>query len=401
MPDPAIIVDGLWKRYHKRFGASTLWSLLGARERTDDEFWALRDVSFEVQPGECLGIIGPNGSGKSTLLKILSRITNPTKGRVRVNGRVASMLEVGTGFHSELTGRENVYLSGAIMGMSQAEIRKRFDAIVAFSGVEDFIDVPVKRYSSGMYVRLAFAVAAHVETDILICDEVLAVGDAAFQQRCMGKMGEAGRLGRTVLFVSHSMAAVSSICQKACLIRDGRVAQAGPTDLVIATYMRVPTKDGVTWLNARTDRQGDGTLRFTSVGTHCRGTPASTVLSGDSLDVIIDYEAHEVLSRASVSLGFYGAYGHFMLWCNNELIGTAFQRLPQRGRIVCTIPRLPFTPGSYTINVYAEVNGAIADWVQQAHAFQVAAGDFYGTGRVVPAGHGGLLADQRWTCSGG
>jgi len=182
MGKPAVVVDHLWKRYHKRFGTSTLWSLFGRRERTDDEFWALKDVSFEVQPGECLGIIGPNGSGKSTLLKILSRITKPTRGRIEVNGRVASMLEVGTGFHPDLTGRENIYLNGAVLGMKRAEIRKRFDEIVAFSGVEEFIDVPVKRYSSGMYVRLAFAVAANIQTDILFMDEVLAVGDAEFQQ---------------------------------------------------------------------------------------------------------------------------------------------------------------------------------------------------------------------------
>jgi lipopolysaccharide transport system ATP-binding protein len=243
MPDAAIQVDGLWKRYHKRFGASTLWSLLGARERTDDEFWALREVSFEVQPGECLGIIGPNGSGKSTLLKVLSRITHATRGRVRVNGRVASMLEVGTGFHSELTGRENVYLSGAIMGMSQAEIRKRFDAIVAFSGVEEFIDVPVKRYSSGMYVRLAFAVAAHVETDILIVDEVLAVGDAEFQKKCMGTMGEEGRRGRTILLVSHNVGAILQACSRALWLQRGTTQQVGSAKDVVKAYVhdsRVP-----------------------------------------------------------------------------------------------------------------------------------------------------------------
>src|SRR6202045_1833456 len=186
-----------------------------------EEFWALRDVSFEVQQGEILGIIGRNGAGKSTLLKILSRITEPTAGRVTLRGRVASLLEVGTGFHPELTGRENIYLNGAILGMTQAEIRKKFDEIVAFAEVEKFLDTPVKHYSSGMYVRLAFAVAAHLEPEILIIDEVLAVGDAEFQKKCLGKMDEVSRGGRTVLFVSHNMAAIENLCSRGVVLHQG------------------------------------------------------------------------------------------------------------------------------------------------------------------------------------
>lgn len=237
MLDPVVKVEGLWKRYHKRFGTSTLWSFFGAHERADDEFWALKDVSFDVRPGECLGIIGANGSGKSTLLKVLSRITVATRGRVAVNGRVASLLEVGTGFHPELTGRDNVFLSGAVLGMSRAEIRKRFDEIVEFSGVEDFIDVPVKRYSSGMYVRLAFAVAANIRTDVLIVDEVLAVGDAAFQKRCLGKMGDVGKAGRTILFVSHNMPSIVRLCNRAILLKKGRVALEGPAYRVVNEHL--------------------------------------------------------------------------------------------------------------------------------------------------------------------
>ena len=201
------------------------------------DFWALRDVSFDVQQGEVLGIIGRNGAGKSTLLKILSRITEPTAGRVTLRGRVASLLEVGTGFHPELTGRENIFLNGAILGMSRAEIRRKFDEIVAFAEVEQFLDTPVKRYSSGMYVRLAFAVAAHLEPEILVVDEVLAVGDAEFQKKCLGKMGEVAKGGRTVLFVSHNMAAIRRLCSRVILLKNGRITQSGNVNQCIDTYL--------------------------------------------------------------------------------------------------------------------------------------------------------------------
>ena len=211
----------------------------GAITNADDTtIWALKDVSFEVQEGEVIGIIGRNGAGKSTLLKILSRITEPTSGRIVMHGRVASLLEVGTGFHPELTGRENIFLNGALLGMTRAEIKAKFDEIVAFSEIEKFLDTPVKRYSSGMYVRLAFAVAAHLEPEILIVDEVLAVGDVRFQRKCMEKMGDVSKAGRTVLFVSHSMPAITRLCQRALLLSDGRVVQDGPAHKVVSAYFR-------------------------------------------------------------------------------------------------------------------------------------------------------------------
>jgi ABC-type polysaccharide/polyol phosphate transport system ATPase subunit len=205
-----------------------------------EEFWALRDVSFEIERGEVVGVIGRNGAGKSTLLKILSRITEPTEGRVEIRGRVASLLEVGTGFHPELTGRENIYLNGAILGMTHGEIRRKFDEIVAFAEVERFLDTPVKRYSSGMYVRLAFAVAAHLEPEILIIDEVLAVGDAEFQKKCLGKMGEVAGEGRTVVFVSHNMAAVQTLCRRGVMLSNGRLAHQGDMNEVAAAYIEAP-----------------------------------------------------------------------------------------------------------------------------------------------------------------
>jgi homopolymeric O-antigen transport system ATP-binding protein len=256
---PVISVENLSKRYiighQKQERYTALRDVLanGARslanrlchpfaspqnDPTHEEFWALKDVSFDIQQGDRVGIIGRNGAGKSTLLKILSRITEPTAGRVKIKGRVASLLEVGTGFHPELTGRENIFLNGAILGMSKAEIKSKFDEIVAFAEVERFLDTPVKRYSSGMYVRLAFAVAAHLEPEILIVDEVLAVGDAQFQKKCLGKMEEVGQEGRTVLFVSHNMGALRSLCDRAVLLRDGSLAAEGETETIISEYVK-------------------------------------------------------------------------------------------------------------------------------------------------------------------
>jgi lipopolysaccharide transport system ATP-binding protein len=252
MTAPAIRVEGLWKEYviGAASGTQTFREALtetitapfrrlrrgATSDAPEQRFWALQDVSFEVQPGEVVGIIGRNGAGKSTLLKILSRITAPTRGEVQIRGRIASLLEVGTGFHPELTGRENIRLNGAILGMTGAEIRSKFDEIVAFAGVEKFIDTPVKRYSSGMYVRLAFAVAAHLEPEILVIDEVLAVGDAEFQRKCLGKMGEVTASGRTVLFVSHNMSSINALCTRVILLNGGQVQSDGATREVTTYY---------------------------------------------------------------------------------------------------------------------------------------------------------------------
>lgn len=249
--NPIISVEGLGKSYTIRHEGQTRYKslreeifrlpkrLLNRDGQSKEEFWALKDVNFDIMPGERVGIIGRNGAGKSTLLKLLSRITEPTTGRITLRGRVASLLEVGTGFHPELTGRENIFLNGAILGMSRAEVRRKFDEIVDFAGVEKFLDTPVKRYSSGMYVRLAFAVAAHLEPEILIVDEVLAVGDAEFQKKCLGKMEDVGREGRTVLFVSHNMGAVQSICNKSILFDAGLLKFIGSTHEALRVYKNI------------------------------------------------------------------------------------------------------------------------------------------------------------------
>ncbi|NOX63177.1 MAG: ABC transporter ATP-binding protein [Chloroflexi bacterium] len=288
MTDIAIQVENLGKRYrigvqeekYDTLGAQMLaWlrspitnyrrlrglSAFSENGQAEDVIWALKDVSFTVKEGEALGVIGRNGAGKSTLLKVLSRITPPTTGRVLLSGRVASLLEVGTGFHPELTGRENIYLNGSILGMTKAEIDRKFDEIVAFSGVEKFIDTPVKRYSSGMRVRLAFSVAAHLEPEILLIDEVLAVGDAEFQRKCLGKMQDVAGAGRTVLFVSHNMPAVTRLCQRAILLEKGRLIMDGPSEEVVASYLADATRTGAARSWALDEAPGTDELRLTSV----------------------------------------------------------------------------------------------------------------------------------------
>ena len=283
MTDIAIQVEGLSKYYRigKRGGHLTLkdslakfcrraFNLFKFQNNRKDDFrdtnnaiWALSDVSFEVKKGEIIGIIGRNGAGKTTLLKILSRITEPTEGYAEINGRVGSLLEVGTGFHPELTGRENIYLNGAILGMKRAEIDHKFDNIVAFAEIEKFLDTPVKRYSSGMYVRLAFAVAAHLEPEVLMVDEVLAVGDTAFQKKCVGKMGDVAKEGRTVLFVSHNMAAIANLCKRCILLENGKIVMNDQPETVINHYLSTVSEFSLISLRDRKDRKGEGRLRFT------------------------------------------------------------------------------------------------------------------------------------------
>lgn len=286
----AIRVSGLRKRYliggeKKGSLAETLSGMIGAKNNRKEEFWALQDINFEVKKGEVIGIIGKNGAGKSTLLKILSRITQPTTGKIEINGRVASLLEVGTGFHPELTGRENIYLNGTILGMSRQEVKDKFEEIVEFSGVRKFIDTPVKHYSSGMYVRLAFAVAAHLEPEILIIDEVLAVGDAEFQRKCLGKMKEVAGEGRTVLFVSHNMAAVKSLCNRVIVLNQGTNTFNGLTNFGIETYLNGDRKSETIVTNTQL-----GAIYLNELSVRkISGDPTEPISMSDSFDIHLDF----------------------------------------------------------------------------------------------------------------
>lgn len=381
--------------------AAHLRSMGGRGSHADGprSFWALKNVSFEVESGQVLGIIGRNGAGKSTLLKILTRITKPTDGHAWLQGRAGSLLEVGTGFHPELTGRENVYLNGSILGMRKTEIDRRFDEIVDFSEVERFLDTPVKRYSSGMYVRLAFAVAAHLEPDILIVDEVLAVGDTAFQKKCLGKMGEAANSGKTVLLVSHNMAAIENLCSHALLLEQGNVVSDGPVANVIEAYLNLASFVASQKLASRPDRSGNGRLRLTKVEflPSLFGVRTETVRSGDDLEICVSYEGEENLRNLSLSIGINTLSGQTLLLLGNELVGTEWKSVQSSGSIHCSLKRLPLAPGQYHLNLYCLTNGVLADWVQSAATLTVEAGDFFGTGKLPPASHGGLLVGQEWS----
>jgi lipopolysaccharide transport system ATP-binding protein len=371
-------------------------SPIGARSST---IWALKDVSFEVEQGEVVGFIGRNGAGKSTLLKILSRITEPTCGRAEIRGRVGSLLEVGTGFHPELTGRENVYLNGAILGMTKAEITRKFDEIVAFAETENFIDTPVKHYSSGMYVRLAFAVAAYMESEVLIVDEVLAVGDVAFQKKCLGKMGDIARQGRTVLFVSHNMAAVQGLCSRACLLSAGQIVAEGSPTEVVRGYFAATSQASPVTLEERQDRQGTGKIRFVKVCiVDDEGSPIGTALCGQDIGIVVSYRGRDrqPISQLDIHITFYTSMGQFMFNCSSEGSGSALDVLPASGEVVCHLPELPLAPGRYVFNLYLTAGGEIVDWVQQAGYLDVAAGDYFGTGQLKTHAEG-FLVKHRWS----
>lgn len=366
-----------------------------------EEFWALKDISFEIQQGDRVGIIGRNGAGKSTLLKILSRITEPTTGKITIKGRVASLLEVGTGFHPELTGRENIYMNGAILGMTKVEIKKKFDEIVDFAEVEKFLDTPVKRYSSGMYVRLAFAVAAHLEPDILVVDEVLAVGDAAFQKKCLGKMEDvAGKEGQTVLFVSHQMAAIQSLCKKAIWLNQGQLVIQDETETVINQYITKSITTSKSSLPERKDRKGDGKIRFTLVKfQNNKGEDVTYFYSGQNIKIIIFFvnKFQEKIRNLSIAVGIDNQLGERITNLSTEVRGSSFDEVDVNTKsIIIEIDKLPLTPGRYGLTIFSTVNGLVADWIQSAAFFEVEGGDFYGTGKLPPSIQGNFLMDYEF-----
>lgn len=374
-----------------------------APRRSAREFWALKGVDLSIQKGETVAILGANGAGKSTLLKILSRITDPTEGCIDVYGRMASLLEVGTGFHPELTGRENIFLNGAILGMSKAAIEKQFDEIVSFAGISRFLDTPVKRYSSGMYVRLAFSIAAHLDPEILIVDEVLAVGDTAFQKKCLGKMADACSRARTVLFVSHNLAAVESLCRRAVVLQDGRLVFDGRSADAIEFYLRNVASDGVHTSAAVID------LR-TAAGRPSRYRPQLTRLelfdedgrpaighvhSGASLTAIITFELETPCRSFDASIAFDTPAGQRVCTAHSAYEPRRIHE-ERHGEqtFTCQINDLPLVPGDYKIGVGLDIGGCEVDWVDNVTRLTVIRSDYYGTG-VLPT-RGLLLLDNDW-----
>jgi lipopolysaccharide transport system ATP-binding protein len=368
------------------------------RRRRPEFIDAIDELSFTVETGEIVGIIGRNGAGKSTLLKILSRITEPTSGRAVLRGRVGSLLEVGTGFHPELTGRDNVFLNGSILGMPRREIQAKFDEIVEFSGVSTYLETPLKFYSTGMAVRLGFAVAAFLEPEILVIDEVLAVGDLAFQERCLGKMREVAGGGRTVLFVSHNMAAVNALCTRGIWLDAGRIGFDGPTADAVGRYVeasRVGSRSEV----VEGERRGSGLARVVGVRIEDEhGDSVEAVRSGEPFRLCLDYEAdaplHEVAANATLGDGSRG-----LLSFMSELTDSELAEVPPRGTLVCSVPELALAPGVYELAISLLVNREVVDKLPQAGTIVVADGDFFGTGKQTPnvGYYGPLLVRSSWS----
>jgi lipopolysaccharide transport system ATP-binding protein len=366
---------------------------------TNDTIWALKDVSFEVKQGEVVGIIGRNGAGKSTLLKILSKITEPTEGRVELKGRIGSLLEVGTGFHPELTGHENVYLYGAILGMDRWEVTRKFDEIIAFAEIAKFIDTPVKRYSSGMYMRLAFAVAAHMETEILLVDEVLAVGDTQFQKKCLGKMGDVARKGRTVLFVSHNMAAIRNLCPNTILLNDGKIVAFDDTKSVISSYLIEGEDLCKQAISKRKDRTGNGEIRFTEVWIEdSSGNLLKDVMSGQNIRICFKlkrYGRHK-LSKIIPSFVIHDINGYELTLHRSNYTNQEFTIKHDEGILYFDIPHLPLSLGKYKIGINLMQGNDVLDNLGDAFSFRVITGDFFNTGVEPIIGRSPILLEGHW-----
>jgi lipopolysaccharide transport system ATP-binding protein len=361
--------------------------------------WALRDVSFGLERGEVLGVIGRNGAGKSTLLKILSRITEPSEGEVELRGRVSSLIEVGTGFHGDLTGRDNVFLKGTMLGMTRHEVAARFDEIVEFAELAQFIDTPVKRYSSGMYVRLAFAVAAHLDPDVLIADEVLAVGDAEFQRRSVGQMRSAAEdEGRSVIFVSHDLSVISSLCTRAIWLDRGRLRDEGSVDKVIDGYMHSLEHEESEDVAHRKDRVGSGALRVMSVAVLTAGKLGGVVPAGAPVDVRIRYESESgaPLGRIDATLTIETLLRERVATASTQLTQEHFESPPSEGLLVCSLRELPLNEGDYMCTVRLDVNGKVADHIADTVRFRVDPTKFYPSGIHPSARDGRVLLRHAW-----
>ncbi|HEV3481458.1 MAG TPA: ABC transporter ATP-binding protein [Candidatus Acidoferrales bacterium] len=393
MTDIAIRVEGIGKVY--RVGERERYRALrdvlagafrgsrNSKHRPKDTIWAVRDVSFEVHRGEVVGLIGRNGAGKSTLLKLLARITRPTVGRAQIHGRIGSLLEVGTGFHPELTGRENIFLSGAILGMKKAEILRKFDEIVAFAEVERFLDSPLKHYSSGMQMRLAFAVAAHLEPEILLVDEVLAVGDLQFQKKCLGKMQDVSRTGRTIIFVSHNMGAVRMLCETGYLLRSGFVAMSGPIETLISAY----SEDGLQCAHSDTVTLPKAPDRcpvwMESVSILGNGRPTTTIETGDEVSLEVKFRAREPIERPIVGFLVRSSRGENVVSANNYYLPSgSYQEPVTEGAIVCDLGDIPLMAGSYSVSFWLCRNPMEQHHVEDVLRFSVEEKDIWGNGAL-------------------
>jgi lipopolysaccharide transport system ATP-binding protein len=458
----AVEIASLWKLYRiQRAGNAASGTATAAKpaiaETRDDvavreghAFWALRDINLAINRGESVGVIGRNGAGKSTLLKILSRVTAPTRGRARIHGSIASLLEVGTGFHDELTGRENIFLNATILGMSTAEVKRQFDAIVEFSGIREFIDVPVKHLSSGMRVRLGFSVAVHVYSEILVVDEVLAVGDAEFKDRCRERVAEiVSAKERTVLVVSHSMRDIESLCARVVLMDHGAIVADGSPDDIIPQYLsqvrhspaqdqkRVEAADSLThtdraatdpkavpadepthpaiepvgdednhWrLSRRTDRTGDGRLQFTALALlDGAGRRVESIGAGEPVTIQIDYVAQdEIVGRrqCSLSLAVNNEHGDHVFWVPSRIVAGEELNIQKAGKFACTIPELPLLPGTYFIDCWASIEGSLRDRVSRAAVLKVHPTNFHPGGEFPAPSHGNIILRYSWSAAEG
>ncbi len=410
---PAIQVKNLSKKYrlgqlHRktqlREAVTGLLKAPFSRKNSKETIYALRDVTFTIGQGEVVGIIGRNGAGKSTLLKVLSKITHPTSGELAVRGRISSLLEVGTGFHEELTGRENIFLNGSILGMSKKEILGRLEEIIAFAGVERFIDTPIKRYSSGMRLRLGFAVAAHLDPDILLIDEVLAVGDAEFQKKCLNAMKDLNNVGRTVLFVSHNMAAVENLCPRAIWIDGGEIRADGESKEIIKQYLSTfaGVNESATKLREIKTRRGAGEVRFEAIEfLSTDKQPQKLICSGDDLRIRLHYEVHQKVTNPHFGVEIYSDLGTMITSVNSWATGYEIAELtPGKGHIEVEINFLNLMPGRYYVSLWAASKGLLYDHLDQCALFDVEASNFYRSGRGIESRFGLIFLPCKWEHDG-
>ena len=368
-----------------------------SKKSTSNYVYALKNVSLELNKGEVLGIIGKNGAGKSTLLKIISRITAPTKGYIKANGTIASLLEVGTGMHPEMTARENVYLNGAILGMRKFDIDRKFDSIIDFAGCNMFVDTPVKRFSSGMRVRLGFAVAAFLEPDILVVDEVLAVGDAEFQKKAVGKIQDiSNERGRTILFVSHNMHSVQNLCSRVCILDKGMLTYNGSVNQGIEKYIVDSSLNMANNLIERKDRVGSGRLLFDNWELIKDGNKVNLAITGSPLSIKFKISSHSKFSGISFSIGFFNASEGFLTACKSDAIQKVFDIEKGENTLEFSFDKLPLSSGRYIFNLAAYNGSEILDWIKGAGSFDVENGDFYGSGILPAIGKQGVFVDYDW-----